>query len=45
MKKKLYICAKIISVSSLEKSIKEHNIDVDFLIFVADEFSDEEKNQ
>ena len=39
------ICAKnyIGLALALEKSIKEHNNDVDFLIFVADEFSDEEK--
>lgn len=39
------ICAKnyIGLALALEKSIKAHNNDVDFLIFVADEFSDEEK--
>jgi hypothetical protein len=39
------ICAKnyIGLALALEKSIKEHNNDVDFLIFVSDEFSDEEK--
>lgn len=40
------ICAKnyIGLALALEKSIKHHNSDIDFLIFVADEFSDEEKN-
>lgn len=39
------ICAKnyIGLALALEKSIKGHNDDVDFLIFVSDEFSDEEK--
>jgi hypothetical protein len=39
------ICAKnyIGLALALEKSIKEHNDNVDFLIFVADEFTDEEK--
>jgi hypothetical protein len=38
-KKALYLCKNYIAFSlALEKSIKEHNIDVDFLIFVADEF-------
>jgi hypothetical protein len=39
------ICAKnyIGLALALQKSIKQYNNDVDFLIFVADEFSDEEK--
>lgn len=39
------ICAKnyIGLALALEQSIKEHNDDVEFLIFVADEFSDDEK--
>lgn len=39
------ICAKnyIGLALALEKSIKEHSNDVDFLIFVSDEFSEEEK--
>lgn len=39
------ICAKnyIGLALALEKSIKQYNYDIDFIIFVADEFSEEEK--
>lgn len=46
MKKTAFtICAKnyIGLALALERSIKQHNDDIDFLIFVADEFSEEEK--